>query len=80
MMVMVLAAQVADTPAGNPLAPDTPGLEMPVAPVVLWVILVMAVFTQTTGVEDGAPAVLAAVTVIVPAAFTLPQPPVNGME
>jgi hypothetical protein len=31
------------------------------------------------GVEDPAVAVLAAVTVIVPGAFTIPQPPVNGI-
>jgi len=31
------------------------------------------------GVDDGALAVLAAVTVIVPVAFTAPQPPVKRM-
>ena len=52
---------------------------MPVAPVVVWVIFVSAVFTQSVGVEDGAPAVLFTETVIVPVAFTVPQPPVSGM-
>jgi hypothetical protein len=32
------------------------------------------------GVVDAALAVLAAVTVIDPVAFTIPQPPVNGIE
>jgi hypothetical protein len=42
-------------------------------------MLVSAVLTQTVGVDDGAPAVLFGVTVIVPVAFTAPHPPVNGM-
>ena len=78
-MVIVLAAQCADTPAGNPLAPATPSLDIPVAPVVVIVILVSAVLIHSVGVEDGAPAVLLAVTVIVPVAFTAPQPPVNAI-
>ena len=41
---MVLAAHVADTPAGNPFAPLTPLFAIPVAPVVVWVIEVKAVF------------------------------------
>ena len=57
-MVMVLPAQAADTPAGNPFAPDTPLFEMPVAPVVEWVILVSAVLIHRVGVEDAAPTVL----------------------
>ena len=78
-MVIVLVAQCADTPAGKPLAPATPSLDIPVAPVVAIVILVNAVLIQSVGVDEGAPAVLLAVTVIVPVAFTAPQPPVNGM-
>ena len=74
-----MAAQCADTPVGNPLAPDTPSLDIPVAPVVAMVILVSAEFRHNVGVDEGAPAVLLAVTVIVPVAFTLPQPPVNAM-
>ena len=74
-----MAAHVAETPAGKPLAPETPAFEMPVAPVVAWVILVSAVLMQRVGVEDAAPAVLAAVTLMVPVAFTDPQPPVSGM-
>ena len=76
---MVFDAHVADTPAGNPLAPDTPLFDIPVAPVVTIVILVNAVLIHNVGVDDAAPAVLFAVTVIVPVAFTFPQPPVNGM-
>ena len=52
---------------------------MPVAPVTACVILVKAVLIHNVGVVDAAPAVLAAVTVIVPVAFTLPQPPASGM-
>lgn len=73
-MVMVLEAQEAETPAGSPVA-----VPIPVAPVVVCVILVNAVFRQSVGVEDAAPAELTAVTVIVPVAFTEPQPPVKGI-
>ena len=41
-MVMVLEAHDALTPAGNPLPPETPAFEMPVAPVVECVIFVSA--------------------------------------
>ena len=77
--MIVFAAHAADTPAGKPFAPDTPLLETPVAPVVEWVIFVNAVLIQRVGVEEAAPTVLVGVTVIVPVAFTLPQPPVNGI-
>ena len=73
-MVMVLDDQLAVNPAGKSI-----GAPMPVAPVVLWVILVNGELMHNVGVVDAALAVLAAVTVIVPVAFTLPQPPVNGM-
>ena len=74
-----MPAHVAETPPGKPLAPATPSLLMPVAPVVVWVIAVNAVLIHNVGVDDGAPAVLAGVTVIVPVALTAPQPPVSGM-
>ena len=73
-MVITSDAQAALTPAGNPVA-----MPMPVAPVVACVIAVNAVLIHSVGVLDGAPAVLVGVTVIVPVAFILPQPPVNGM-
>ena len=73
-MVMVLDAKAAVTPAGNPVA-----VPIPVAPVVACVILVNAVLMHKVGVDDAAPAVLFGVTVMVPVAFTDPQPPVNGM-
>jgi hypothetical protein len=79
VIVIVLLAQVADTPDGNPFAPEMPSLDIPVAPVVVIVMLVSAVLIHNVGVEEGEPAVLLAVTVIVPVAFTLPQPPVIGM-
>ena len=34
---------------------------------------------QSVGVVDGSPAVIFAVTVIVPVALTAPQPPVSGI-
>jgi hypothetical protein len=77
--VIKFDAQVAETPAGNPFAPDTPLFDIPVAPVVAIVIAVSAVLIHNVGVEEGVPAVFAGVTVIVPVAFTLLQPPVNGM-
>ena len=73
-MVIVLDAHEAVTPDGNPVA-----VPIPVAPVVVWVRAVKAVLIHKVGVEEAAPAVLAGVTVIVPVAFTLPHPPVNGM-
>ena len=79
LIVIVFDAQTAFTPAGKPFAPATLLFDIPVAPVVAIVILVNAVLIQRVGVDEGAPAVLLAVTVIVPVAFTLPQPPVSGM-
>ena len=73
-MVIVLPAHAADTPAGSPVA-----VPMPVAPVVVCVMFVKAVLIQRVGVLDAAPAILVVVTVIVPVAFTLPQPPLSGM-
>ena len=71
---MVLEAKLAVTPAGNPV-----GAPIPVAPVVVCVILVIKVLMQSVGVDEAALTVLFAVTVIVPVAFTEPQPPVRGM-
>ena len=73
-MVMVLVAQVAVTPVGSPVA-----VPIPVAPVVVCVIFVKAVLIHKVGVLEATLAVLAGVTVIVPVAFTVPQPPVNGI-
>ena len=74
-MVMVLLAQVAITPAGRPIA-----VPIPVATVVVCVIFVNSVLTQTVGVEDAVPAVLIGDTMIVPVAVTAPQPSVKGIE
>ena len=74
-MVIVFAAQLAVMPAGRPVA--TP---IPVAPVVAWVMFVNAVLIHKVSVELAAPTVLSAVTVIVPVALTVPQPPVNGIS
>ena len=71
---MTFAAHNALTPDGRPVAAP-----MPVAPVVVWVMLVNAVLMHNVGVEEAGPTVLFANTVIVPVALTAPQPPVNGM-
>ena len=42
-------------------------------------MFVKAVLIHKVGDDDVAETVLSAVTVIVPVAFTIPQPPVNGM-
>ena len=73
LMVTVFEPKAADTPAGSPVA-----VPMPVAPVVVWVILVNGVLIHKVGLEDAALTVFAGVTVIVPVAFTVPQPPVRG--
>ena len=73
-MVIVFNAQAAVTPAGKPVA-----VPIPVAPVVAKVIFVNTLLIHNVGVDEGLPAVLAAVTVIVPVAFTEPQPPNNGI-
>ena len=74
LIVITFAAQAALTPAGNPVA-----MPIPVVPVVACVIFVKAVLIHKVGVLDAAPTVLTGVTVIVPVALTVPQPPVNGM-
>ena len=59
-MVITLADHDADTPAGKPVA-----LPIPVAPVVLIVIGVRAMFGQSVGLAEGALAVLIGLTVTV---------------
>ena len=75
LMVMVLLAQAAVTPAGSPV-----GVPMPVAPLVVCVMAVSGVLMHNVGVEEAVPAALLSTTVMVPVAFTVPQPPVRGME
>lgn len=74
-MVIVFPAHEAETPAGSPVA--TP---IPVAPVVEWVITGNNVLIHKVGVEEATETVLSALTVMVPVAFTEPQPPVSGIE
>ena len=72
-IVITSADHVAVTPGGKP----EPVVSIPVAPVVAIVISVKAVFT-TSDNDDGAAAELVTqVTVIVPVAIALPQPPVK---
>ena len=74
LIVMVFDAQVAVTPVGNPVA-----VPIPVAPMVVWVILGdKAVLIHEVVVIPGV-AVFTVVTIIVPVALTVPQPPDNGM-
>ena len=75
LIVITLAAQLAVTPGGSPVA-----VPIPEAPVVACVIFVIAALIHTLGAEEAAPAVLSADTVIVPVAFALPHPPVSGIE
>jgi hypothetical protein len=74
LIVTVFEAHDTLTPAGSPV-----GVPIPDAPVVVCVIAVSAVLTHSDGSEDAADTVLFDVTVIVPVAFTLPQPPVSEM-
>ena len=75
LLVITLPDQAAVTPAGTPEA-----VPMPVALVVECVIFVNTVFTNSVGVDDAAPAAQAAVTVIIPVAFTALQlVPVSGI-
>jgi hypothetical protein len=73
-MRMVSELNVALTPVGKPVA-----VPMPVAPVVVCVMVVRALLIQIVGVDDAALVVFVCMTVIVPVAFILPQPPVNGI-
>jgi len=75
-MVMLPPEKVPVTPVGRP---ENVAL---VAPVVLYVIGVIAVFTQTVwlfvpGAEVSVMVVLLGRTVMVPVAVTFPQPPVK---
>ena len=75
-MVMLPPEKVSVTPAGKPENVT------PVAPVVLYVIGVMGVFTQTVwlsvpGAEVSVMVVLLGCTMMVPVAVTFPQPPVR---
>ena len=75
LIVIVLAAQAAVTPAGRPV-----GAPIPVAPVVACVMFVRAELMQIVGVDDAAETVLLALTMMVPFALTDPHPPVSGMS
>ena len=59
----MLDAQVAETPAGKPLAPATPSFAIPVAPTVVCVIFVKTLFIHKVGVELAAVTELTEITV-----------------
>jgi hypothetical protein len=58
-MVIVFEAQVAITPAGNPVAGP-----IPVAPVVVWVIFVNSVLIHNVSAEEAALTVFSDITVM----------------
>ena len=74
LIVTVLPAHAAVTPAGKPVA-----VPMPVAPVVVCVIVGLNAVLIHSVLAALVVAVLFVITTIVPVAFTLPQPPVSGM-
>ena len=53
---------------------------MPVAFVVVCLISVMMELTHKAGVEDAALTVFVGEMIILPVAFTFPQPPVKGIK
>ena len=63
LIVIALDAQLAETPAGNPFAPTTPSLEIPLAPVVACIMLVSTELIHSVGEEDTALTVLSGFTV-----------------
>ena len=69
---MLLLAHAAVTPVGNPVA-----VPIPVAPVVACVMDVNAVLIHNVGALEAALTVLTGVTVMVPIAVLVPQPPVK---
>ena len=73
-MVMVFVAHKAVTPGGSPIAAP-----MPVAPVILCVNDGSNELKQHVGEGLAAEPVLFGFTVMIPVAFTVPQPPVNGI-
>lgn len=74
LIVMVWFDHVAVTPGGNPEA-----VSIPATPEVLWVMSVNGVLMHREGLEEAAPTVPVATTVMVPTALTKPQTPSRGM-
>jgi hypothetical protein len=69
---MVSEDQLAVNPDGKPMT-----VSIPLAPTVECLMVVSKVFTHNVGVEEGELTVFSRVTLIVPVAFTSPQPPDN---
>ena len=74
LIIIVFPAHAAVTPEGKPV-----GVPIPVAPVVVCVIFVIAVFTQTVGADEAELTVLVN-TLIVPVALSLPELKITGIE
>jgi predicted signal transduction protein with EAL and GGDEF domain len=73
-MVIVSADHLAVTPAGKPVT-----VPIPVAFVVVCLISVIIELTHKTGDEDAELTVFVGEMIKLPIAFTLPQPPINGI-
>jgi hypothetical protein len=74
LIVIVFDAHAAVTPAGKPVA-----VPIPVAKVVVCVILGVKEVLIHKVVVIPAVAVFSGLTIIIPVALTVPQPPVKGM-
>ena len=74
LIVIVFDAHDAVTPEGKLV-----GVPIPFAPDVACVIGVSGVLMHNVGADEAVPTVLVGLTVIVPVAFTVPQPPLRGM-
>ena len=74
LIVIVLPAHAAVTPAGKPVA-----VPMPVAPVVVCVIAGLNAVLIHSVLAVLLVAVLSVMTTIVPVALTVPQPPESGI-
>ena len=72
LMVMVFEAHAAAIPAGKLI-----GAPILVDPVVVYVSVSAVLIHRVCGVD--APAVISGVTVMVPVALTIAQPPVSGI-
>ncbi len=73
LMVIVSASHEVDTPGGSPVE-----VPVPVAPATTCFIGVIELLTHNLG-EDDVIVIMLFVTVIVPVAFTVPQPPLSGI-
>ena len=74
-MVILSEDQLAITPLGRP-----DEMPIPVAPEVVCMIFVSDVFIHNIGSDEGELTVLSKVIEIIPLAYKVSHPPVNGMR